>query len=105
MRDLEPHEIAFLLMMYNRGVIGKPNYIGIEKVASKVKWQQIQAAYGTRDSLDKVARRLVKKMLLSDDGKSMAVLYLDKYGALFVEEYLKVNPTALSDLESKLDQK
>jgi len=103
--DLEPHEIALLLMMYDRGIIGKSNYIAIEKVASKVKWQQIQGAFGIKDSLDKVARRLVKKLYLSDDGKSMAVLYLDKYGALYVEQYLKDNPAAISDLEAKLDRK
>jgi hypothetical protein len=92
-------------MMFNRGIIGKPNYIGIEKVASKVKWQQIQSAFGTKDSLDKVARKLVKRMLLSDDGKSMAVLYVDKYGAMFIEQYLKIHPTAVTDLEAKLAEK
>lgn len=91
--------------MYDRGIIGKSNYIPIQKVASKVKWQQIQGTFGIKDSLDKVARRLVKKMYLSDDGKSMAVLYLDKYGALYVNEYFKTNPTALTDLEAKLNQK
>lgn len=104
MADLEPYEIAVLLLMYDRGIIGKPGYTSIQIVRSKVRWQDIQSAFGIKHSFDKVARRLVKKMYLSDDGKSMAVLYLDKLGALYVKGYLQQYPTALKDLEAKLDK-
>lgn len=105
MADLRPHEIALLLIMYDRGIIGMPGYTSIERVRSKVKWQQIQAAYGIKNSLESVARHLVKRKLLSDDGKSLAVLYLDRLGTYFVTEYLAVNPRAFSDLEAKLNKK
>jgi hypothetical protein len=105
MGDLEPYEIALLLLMHDRGIIGQPNYVSIQKVASKVKWQQVQSAYGIKDGLEKVARRLVKMKLLSDAGKSMEVLYVDQFGTLFVEGYLRTNPTAMADLEAKLNEK
>ncbi|SMH72185.1 hypothetical protein [Candidatus Nitrosotalea okcheonensis] len=44
---------------------------------------------------------MVKRKLLSDDGKSMAVLYLDKFSIDLIA-YLDQNRNAISDLESKL---
>lgn len=105
MSDLEPHEIAVLLLMYDRGIIGKAGYTSLEMVRSKVKWQYIQSAFGIKGSFDRTARKLVKRMYLSDDGKSMAVLYLDKLGVLYVKGYLQQHPTALTDLEAKLNEK
>lgn len=105
MVDLQAHEIALMLMMYDKGIIGKSGYTGIEKVAGRIRWADIQRAYGIHDSIDSVARRLVKAKLLSDDGKSMAVLYLDKLGTNFCKQYLYENPTAFADLEAKLNQK
>jgi hypothetical protein len=105
MGDLEPYEIALLLLMHDRGIIDPSNYVSVQKVASKVNGQQVQSAYGIKDGLEKVARRLVKVKLLSDAGKSMDVLYVDKFGVLFVAGYLKTNPTAIADLEAKLNEK
>lgn len=101
-RNLEPHEIALLLLMYDRGIVGKAGYINIAHVASRIKWQKIQSTFGTKDSIDKAARKLVKKMYLSDDGKSMKVLYVDKIGVDFCKGYLATFPTAMQDLEAKL---
>jgi hypothetical protein len=105
MGGLQDYEIAVLLMMYDSKLIGKPNYKSLQVVRSKIRWQQIAAAYKTKDSFDKVARKLVKMRLLSDDGKSMEVLYLDKFGVDFVVGHLIQNPNAMKDLESKMYEK
>lgn len=105
MGGLQDYEISVLLMMYDSKLIGKPNYKPIQVVRSKVRWQQVAAAYKTRDSFDKVARRLVKFRLLSDDGKSMQVLYLDKLGLAFVVGHLAQKPDAMKDLEAKMSEK
>lgn len=102
MADLEPYEIAFLLKMYDEGLIGKAKYKATQHVASKIKWQQIQRAFKVKKSFDSVARKLVKRRLLSDDGKSMQVLYLDKFGVYYVVEYLHIHPDAMKQLEEKI---
>ncbi|MGI0070328.1 MAG: hypothetical protein ACREAN_08760, partial [Nitrosopumilaceae archaeon] len=66
-------------------------------VRSVIKWQKIASAYHIKKSFDKIARGLVKKKLLSDDGKSMQVLYLDKLGADYVIGHLDENPNAMVD--------
>lgn len=105
MATLEAYHIAILLQMYNEGIIGTRGYTSIQKVRSKIRWQQIASAYGTKDSFDSVARYLVKRRLLSDDGKSLAVLYLDKLGVDFVVAYIKQNPSAFRDLDEKVNRK
>lgn len=100
--SLQDYEIAILLKMYDERIIGKSGYTSIQKVRSKIHWQKITAAYKIKKSFDEVARKLVKRKLLSDDGKSMAVLYLDKFGVDFVIAYIDQNHNAFSDLESKL---
>ena len=99
---LENYEIAILLKMYDEKIIGKPGYTDIKKVMRKINWPKIASAYNAGKSFERIARRLVQRKLLSDDGKSMAVLYLDKLGLDFVVGYLVVNPNAFNDLESKL---
>lgn len=99
---LEDYEIAILLKMYDEKLIGKPNYVSIQKARSKIHWQEISAAYKVKKGFDSIARKLVTRMLLSDDGKSMQVLYLDKLVVDFVYQYLKQNPNAMKDLENKL---
>lgn len=102
---LKPYEVAVLLQMYNERIIGKRGYTGLQKVRSKIKWQQIASAYGIKESFDSVARRLVKRKLLSDDGKSLAVLYLDKLGVDYVTAYVQQYPNAMKDLEEMLSKK
>lgn len=102
MSDLEEYEIAILLQMYDKWIVGKENYISIEKVSSKIKWQDIARAYRVKKKFKSVAHGLVNKLLLSDDGKSMAVLYLDKLGVDFVEIWVKLHPSSMKDLENKL---
>lgn len=99
--SLQDYEITILLKMYDERIIGKSGYTSIQKVRSKIHWQKITASYKIKKSFDEVTRKLVKRKLLSDDGKSMAVLYLDKFGVDFAIAYLDQNRNALSDLESK----
>lgn len=102
MADLEPYEIAILLKMYDGNLISKAGYKSTQIVSTKIKWRDIASAYRVKGRFESVARKLVKRMLLSDDGKSMQVLYLDKLGVDFVVAYLQQNPTAMKDLEEKL---
>ena len=102
MSDLEEYEIAILLQMYDKWIVGKENYISIEKVSTKIKWQGIARAYRVKKKFKSVAHGLVNKLLLSDDGKSMAVLYLGKLGVDFVEIWIKLHPSSMRDLESRL---
>ena len=102
MSQLQPFEIAILLQMYNERIIGKAGYTSIQRVRVKIKWQKIASAYGIKHSFESIARRLVKRKLLSDDGKSLLVLFLDKLGVDFVVGYLYENSDALNDLENLL---
>jgi hypothetical protein len=99
---LEPYEIAVLLQMYDERVIGHAGYTSLQKVRNKVKWQKIASHYKIKESFDALARRLVKRRLLSDDGKSLEVLFLDKLGVSFVVGYLTENPNAMIDLSNIL---
>lgn len=100
--SLKPYEIAVLLQMYDERIIGPSGYTSLQTVRSKINWKKISSHYGVKESFDTVARRLVKKQLLSDDGKSMQVLFLDKLGVDFVVGYLDVNPNSFTDLEDIL---
>ena len=72
----------------------------MQTVRSKINWKRISAHYRTKDSFESIARKLVKRKLLSDDGKSMQVLFLDKLGVSFVVGYSAENPKAFEELES-----
>lgn len=100
--DLQPYEIAVLLQMYDERLIGHAGYTSLQTVRSKIKWQKIASHYKIKESFDTIARRLAKRKLLSDDGKSLAVLFLDKLGVAFAVGYLKENPNAMKELESIL---
>ena len=96
---LKPYEIAILLQMYNERIIGPSGYTSIQTVRSKINWKRISSYYRVKESFESIARKLVKKKLLFDDGKSMAVLLLAKLGVSFVVGYNKVNPNAFKELE------
>ena len=99
---LQAYEIAVLLQMYDEKIIGPKGYTSLQTVRSKVKWQKIASHYKIKESFDTVSRRLVKRKLLSDDGKSLEVLFLDKLGVAFVVGYLKENSNAMNDLANIL---
>ena len=100
--SLKPYEIAVLLQMYDERIIGPSGYTSLQTVRSKINWKKLSSNYRVKESFDTVARRLVKKRLLSDDGKSMKVLFLDKLGVDFVLGYLDENPNSFKDLEDIL---
>ena len=101
---LEDYEIAILLKMYDKQIIGMRGYMSLERVRSKIQWQNITRAYKIKKSFDSVTRKLVKKRLLSDDGKSMAVLCLDKFGVDYVVGYLDEHPNAMNELDEKMNE-
>jgi len=88
--------------MYNERIIGPSGYTSLQTVRSKINWKKIASFYKVRKSFDSIARRLVKKRLVSDDGKSLQVLFLDKLGVDFVGGYLDENPNSFTDLEDIL---
>ena len=102
---LENYEIAILLKMYDEQIIGNAGYKAIENVRGKINWKGMASAYNVKKNFETVTRRLVTKKLLSDDGKSMKVLYLDKLGVSFAVGYLKQNLNAFVDLEEKINVK
>jgi len=95
---LKPYEIAILLQMYNEQIIGHRGYTSLQIVRSKINWKKISSYYRIRESFDSITRRLVKRGFLNDDGKSLAVLFLDKFGVDFVKGYLIDFPNAQRDL-------
>ncbi len=84
--------------MYDERIIGPGGYTSTQAVRSKINWKRISVHYRIKNSFYSTSRRLVKKRLLSDDGKSMAVLFLDKLGVSFVVGYAKENPNAIKEL-------
>ena len=102
---LKPYEIALLLQMYNERIIGKAGYTSIQNVRSRIKWTRIASAYRLKSSFDSIARHLVKRKLLSDDGKSLQVLYLDKLGVDYIISYVEKYPNAQRELEQLLNKK
>ena len=99
---LKPYEIAILLQMYDERIIGPSGYTSLQTVRSKINWKKIASFYRVKESFDTVARRLLKKKLVSDYGKSLQVLFLDKLGVDFVVGYLGENTNAMKDLEEIL---
>ena len=98
---LKPYEIAILLQMYDERIIGPSGYTSLQTVRSKINWKRLASFYRVKESFDTIARRLVKRKLISDDGKSLQVLFLDKLGVDFVVGYLE-NPNVMKDLEEIL---
>lgn len=42
---MDDYEIAIILQAYNKGIIGMPNYVAIEKFSKMVNWKKISSAY------------------------------------------------------------
>ena len=88
---MEKYEIAVIYHMYDKGLIGERNYTGIQNIVNRIKWSKIASKYKVKKRFVSVAQKLVKYKLLSDDGKSMQVLYVTKFGAGYIIEYMKRN--------------
>ena len=100
---MDDYEIAILLQAYNKGIIGMRNYVAIEKFSKMINWKKISSAYRIKKGFKSVAQKLVKRKLLSDDGKSMAVLFLDKIGALYIVGLIENESELISKISSKIE--
>jgi len=100
---MEDYEIAVILQAYNKGIIGMRNYVALEKFSKMVNWKKISSIYKIKKGFKSVAQKLVKRKLLSDDGKSMAVLYLDKLGVSYVIGLNESDPELISKILSKIE--
>ena len=67
-------------------------------VERSIGWSRLASHYRSRRKFAALAKRLVKKGLLDDHGKSMQVLSLTMMGAAHVKMYLKDNPGAPDSL-------
>ena len=101
---VEPEDIetAVLVRMDQKGLIGN-RYRSRQIVERSISWNGLASHYRTRIKFHALARKLVKKGLLTDHGKSMGVLSLTMRGAAHVAVYLKGNPGALDSLDNMLE--
>ena len=100
---MDDYEIAILLQAYNKGIIGMRNYVAIEKFSKMINWKKISSTYRIKKRFKSVAQKLVKRKLLSDDGKSVAVLYLDKLGVSYIIGMIGNEPEHISKISSKIE--
>lgn len=89
--------------MYDLQIIGNKGYTSLEKTRIKIKWAKIASHHRVKKSYKTVAKRLVQKGYLSDHGKSMAVLSLEKLGVTFVFGYMQLHPEIQQDISSMLE--
>lgn len=96
---MEPADIetAVLVRMHQKGLIAN-RYKSLQAVERGIGWRRLASHYRTGIKFPALARRLVKKGLLGDHGKSMQVLSLANMGIMSVRAYLKDNPGAPDSL-------
>ena len=99
---MKDYEIAIVLQAYNKGIIGMQNYVAIEKFSKMIDWQKISSVYRIKKRFKSVAQQLVKRKLLSDDGKSMAILYLDKIGIAYIIGIIENESERVSEISSNI---
>lgn len=90
-------ETAILLRMYQKGLVGN-RYRSIQIVRRSIGWDRIASHYRERRRFEAIARKLVKKRLLDDAGKSARVLSLSMMGHVRVRVCLEENPGSLEEL-------
>ena len=101
---VEPRDVetAVLVRMYQMGQVGN-GYRSRQMVERSVGWDRLASHYRARRKFTALAKRLVRKGLLDDHGKSMQVLSLTMRGAAHVRMYLKDNPGAPDSLACILE--
>lgn len=100
---MDDYEIAIVLQAYDKGIVGMPNYVSIEKFSKMINWRKISSVYRVKKGFKSVAQKLVKRKLLSDDGKSMAVLYLDKLGVVYITGMMENESERISKILSMIE--
>lgn len=99
---MDDYEIAVILQAYNKGIIGMRNYVAIEKFSKIIDWKRISSVYRIKKRFKSVAQQLVRRKLLSDDGKSMAVLYLHKIGVAYIVGMIENEPERISEISDNI---
>lgn len=101
---VEPADIetAVLVCMHREGLIAN-GYRGRQIVERSIGWRRLASHYHTRIKFLALARRLVRKGMLDDHGKSMQVLSLTMRGAMHAQAYLRDNPDAADSLDLILE--
>lgn len=80
LRDIE---LDVLTRMHQNGLVAG-RYRSIQDVRRSIGWQRIASRHHEKTKFDSLARKLVKKGLLTDHGKSMRVLSLTPAGVALV---------------------
>ena len=94
-------ETAILLRMHQKGLVGG-KYRSIQNVRRSIGWGKIASHYHEKRKFDAIARRLLKKKMLDDAGKSASVLSLSAVGQELVKMYLEKNPGAGEELDAAM---
>ena len=96
---MEPADIetAVLVRMCQKGLIGN-GYRSRQVVERSIGWTRLASHYRTKKKFSALARKLVKKDLLDDHGKSMQVLSITMAGIMSVRAHLKDSPDAPDSL-------
>jgi len=100
---MDDYEIAIVLQAYDKGIVGMPNYVSLEKFSKMINWRKISSVYRVKKGFKSVAQKLVKRKLFSDDGKSMAVLYLDKLGVVYITGMIENESERISKILSTIE--
>ena len=82
-----------LVRMHKKGLIAN-GYKSRQAVERSIGWRRLALHYRTKKKFSALTRRLVKKGLLDDHGKSMQVLSISMAGIMGVRAHLKDNPDA-----------
>jgi len=82
---IKDYEIAILVRMYDKRIMRHRGYRSLHRVERVIKWEEIAKKYKVRKSFKSVIRKLSKRKLVDDQGKSCRVCSLDVFGIRFVE--------------------
>lgn len=83
LRDIE---LDVLTRMHQNGLVAG-GYRSIQDVRRSIGWQRVASRHREKSKFDSLARKLVKKGLLTDHGKSMRVLSLTPAGVALVNAH------------------
>lgn len=100
---MEDYEIAIVLQAYNKGIVGMAHYVSIEKFSKMINWRKISSEYRVKKGFKSVSQKLVKRKLLSDDGKSMAVLFVQKLGVSYILSLIENDSDHISKILAKIE--
>lgn len=92
---LGPFELEILVRMYDEGII-QTDYLPIQRAASKIRWTQLAASFQVKKGFKGVLKHLKSRGLVTDQGKSLEVVSLTKYGVILAREELSKRSPASS---------